>query len=111
MVGDGYTMGVTAKITEYMLRASERWFRVDHPILSNSGLSHASKDFRLSQGLQVSVKTEAAVLKSMLECRDELAAKDSAEHLDRKKERIGWLDPMRAIGRKSTGRTTQCTCG
>jgi len=26
--------GVTAKITEYMLRASERWFRVDHPILS-----------------------------------------------------------------------------
>src|SRR5882762_400293 len=104
MVGDGYTMGVTAKITEYMLRASERWFRVDHPILSKWWSQPRSKDFRLSQGLQVSVKTEAAVLKSMLECRDELAAKDSAEHLDRKKERIGWLDPMRAIGRKSTGR-------
>jgi hypothetical protein len=38
------------------------------------------------------------------ECRDELAAKDSAEHFDRKKERIDWLDPTRAIGRKSTGR-------
>ena len=50
------------------------------------------------------MKTEAAVLKSVLECRDELAAKDSAEHFDRKKERIGWLDPTRAIGRKSTGR-------
>src|SRR5258708_13175849 len=43
-------------------------------------------------------------MKSVLECCDELAAKDSAEHLDRKKERIGWLDPTRAIGRKSTGR-------
>jgi len=26
--------GCNGKITEYMLRASERWFRVDHPILS-----------------------------------------------------------------------------
>ena len=34
MVGDGHAMGVTAQITEHMLRASERWFRVDHPILS-----------------------------------------------------------------------------
>jgi hypothetical protein len=34
------------------------------------------------------VKTEPAVLKSALECRDELAAKDSAEHLDRKKESV-----------------------
>jgi hypothetical protein len=54
--------------------------------------------------LQVSVKTDLAVLKSALECRDELAAKDSAEHLDRKKERVAWLDPTRAIGRRSTGR-------
>src|SRR6266478_4735942 len=34
----------------------------------------------------------------------ELAAKDSAEHLDGKKEVVAWLDPTRAIGRKSTGR-------
>jgi hypothetical protein len=34
VIGDGYTMGVTTQITEHMLRASERWFRVDHPILS-----------------------------------------------------------------------------
>ena len=34
VIGDGYTMGVTAQITEHMLRASERWFHLDHPILS-----------------------------------------------------------------------------
>jgi len=50
------------------------------------------------------VKTEPAVLKSSLECCDELAAKDSAEHLDRKKESVARLDPTRAIGRKPTGR-------
>ena len=50
------------------------------------------------------MKTDFAVLKRALECRDELAAKDSAEHLDRKKERVAWLDPTRAIGRKPTGR-------
>jgi hypothetical protein len=34
VVGDGYAMGVTAQIAEYMLRPSERWFRVDYPVLS-----------------------------------------------------------------------------
>ncbi len=67
-------------------------------------LQPGSKGFRLSEVLQVSVKTDLAVLKRALECRDELAAKDSAEHLDRKEERVAWLDPTRAIGRKSTGR-------
>ena len=54
--------------------------------------------------LQVSVEAELAVMKGALECCDDLAAKDSAEHLDRKKESVSWLDPTRAIGRKSTGR-------
>jgi hypothetical protein len=34
MVGDGHAMGVTAQITGHMLWASERTFRVDHPVLS-----------------------------------------------------------------------------
>jgi len=50
------------------------------------------------------MKVELAVMKGALEGRDELAAKDATEHLDRKKESIAWLDPTRAIGRKSTGR-------
>ena len=34
VVGDGYAMDVTAQIAEYMLRPSERWFRVDHPVVA-----------------------------------------------------------------------------
>jgi hypothetical protein len=32
--GDSYAMGVAAQITEHMLWASERTFRVDHSVLS-----------------------------------------------------------------------------
>jgi hypothetical protein len=34
MVGDGHAMGVPPEITKHMLWASERTFRVNHPILS-----------------------------------------------------------------------------
>ncbi len=51
MVGNGYAMGVTAQITEYMLWASERAFRVDHPVLSEQGSQPGSKCFRLSEEL------------------------------------------------------------
>src|SRR6266446_9270134 len=50
------------------------------------------------------MKVELAIMKGALERFVELSAKDSAEHFDRKKESVAWLDPTRAIGRKSTGR-------
>jgi hypothetical protein len=34
MVGDGHTVSVAAQILENILGATERWFRVDHPVLS-----------------------------------------------------------------------------
>src|SRR5258708_36198804 len=50
------------------------------------------------------MKAEPAILKGALECRDQLAAKNAAEHLDGKKEGVAWFDPARVIGRESTGR-------
>src|ERR1700722_4954429 len=97
-------MGVTTQIAEYMLRPSERWFRVDHPVFSEQWSQPGSKGFRLSEELRVSMKVEPVVLKRAPECRDELAAEDATENFDRKKERVAWLDPTRAIDRKSTGR-------
>src|SRR6266446_2666015 len=34
MIGDRYAMGVAAQILEHILRATEGWLRVDHPLLS-----------------------------------------------------------------------------
>ena len=50
------------------------------------------------------MKAELAVLEGALECRDELAAKNAAEHLDGKKEGVACLDPTQVIGREPTGR-------
>src|SRR6267154_6200026 len=50
------------------------------------------------------MKVELAIMKGALERFVELAAKDSAEHFDRKKESVAWLDPAGAIGRESTCR-------
>ena len=96
-------MGVTAQITEHMLWASERTFRVDHPVLSEQWSEPRSKGFRLSEELQVSMKVELAGMKGTLERFVELAAKDATEHLNGKKEIVAWFDPTRVIGRQSTG--------
>ena len=45
------------------------------------------------------MEAEPTVMESALQCGDELAAKDAAEHLDGKKEVVAWLDPTRPIGR------------
>src|SRR5260370_20602157 len=34
MIRDGYAMGVSTQILEHILRATEGWFRVHHPVLS-----------------------------------------------------------------------------
>src|SRR6266478_7838221 len=104
MVGDGHAMGVTAQITEHMLWASERTFRVDHPVLSEQWSQPRGKGFRLSEELQVSMKVELAVMKGTLDRFVEFAAKDSAEHLDGEKEIVAWFDPVRVIGRQPTSR-------
>src|SRR5208283_5438013 len=97
-------MGVTAQITEHMLWASERTFCVDHPVLSEHWSEPRRKGFRLREELQVSMKGELAVMKGTLERFVEFAAKDSAEHLDGKKEIVAWFDPVGVIGRQPTGR-------
>src|SRR5437660_960964 len=99
VVGNGHAMSVTAQITEHIFWASERTFCVDHPVLSEHWSEPGRKGSRLSEELQVSMKVELAVPKGTLERFVELAAKDSAKHVDGKKEIVAWLDPARAIGR------------
>jgi len=99
MVGDGHVMGVTAQIAEHILWPSERTLCIDHPVLSEHWSEPRRKGSGLSEELQVYMKVELALPKGAFECVVELAAEDSAKHLDGKKEIVAWLDPARAIGR------------
>ena len=103
VIGDGHAMGVTAQITEHILGSTERWFRVDHPVLSKQWPEPCGKGFRLSEEFQVSMKVELAILEGAFECLVEFAAKDATQHFDGKKEVVAGSDPARAIGGQPTG--------
>src|SRR5215467_11418864 len=76
VVGDGHAMGVAAQIVHDVLGATEGRFQIDHPILSIEGPQPSGEDLGLRQQLQVSVEVQLAILKSLLERIDELAAKE-----------------------------------
>ena len=103
MIGDGYAMGVAAQILEHILRATEGWFRVHHPVLSEQRPKPSGEGLGLSQRCEVSPEAELTVPEGLPEGRHELATKDTAEHLDGKKERVVGLDPERVVERQPTG--------
>ena len=85
MVGDGHPMGVAAEITENMLGATEGRFAIDHPVLSVEWPQPGSEDLGLRKKLQVSLEVELAIVESLLESVDELAAKNFTQHFLGKK--------------------------
>jgi hypothetical protein len=104
MVGDGHAMSVTAEILEHVLWATERWFCIDHPILSEQWSQPGSESLRQSERCQIPREAELAVPEGALETSNELAAKNATEHPDGKKEPVGRCNPQGVIGRQSTGR-------
>jgi hypothetical protein len=96
-------MGVAAQILEYILRATEGWLGVDHPILSKKWPQPGSEDFGLSEECQIPRKAELTVLEGGLETVDELAAKNPAKHRDGEKEARARWNPAGVIERQPTG--------
>ena len=88
MVGDGYAMGVAAQILEHILRATEGWFRVHHPVLSEQRPKPSGEGLGLGETGQVSMEVELAFLKGLPESSNKLAAENTTEHVDGKKEPI-----------------------
>ena len=86
MIGDGHAMGVAAQIVEHMFWAAERLFAVHHPVFSEQGSQPRGEDLWLSERLQTSVEIQPAILEGAFEGRNKLAAKDTPEHFDGKKE-------------------------
>jgi len=49
MVGDGYAMGVSAEILEYVVGTAEGWFGVDDPVFSEQWSKPGSEDLGLRE--------------------------------------------------------------
>ncbi len=88
MVGDSHAVGIAAQILEHILWATERWFGIDHPVVSEEWPWPGGEGLGLSEEGQVSVEAELAVLEGLLETGDELATEDATEHVDGEKELI-----------------------
>ena len=86
MVGNGHPMSVAVQVLQHVLGATEGWFGVDHPVLSEQWSQPGSEDLGLSEEGQMARKVKLAVLGGGLETGDELAAKNATEDLDGKKE-------------------------
>ena len=88
MVGDGHAMGVPAQILEYVFWASKGSFGINHPVVPEQRPEPGGKSLWLSKQLQFSMEIQLAILESTPEGCNELAAKNTPEHLNGKKERV-----------------------
>ena len=77
MVGDGHTVSVAAQIVQHIFGATEGTFQVDHPFLSKQRPQPGGKDLGSSEEFQISLEAKLAIMKSLLERIDKLAAKGS----------------------------------
>jgi len=85
MVGDGHTMSVAAQILQHIFGTTKGTFQVHHPVLSVEWPQPGSEDLGLRKKLQVSLEVELAIVESLFESVDELAAKNFTQHFLGKK--------------------------
>jgi len=85
VVGDGHAMGVAAQVLQHIFGTTKGTFQVDHPVLSVEWSQPGSEDPGLRKKLQVSLEVELAIVKSLFESVDELAAKNFTQHFLGKK--------------------------
>jgi hypothetical protein len=89
LVGDGGPMGITAEVSEDLLRAGKGRFTVDDPILSGC-LAESIREL----GARAVHRT---VLKPALELLEEFGPKDPGQYPDRKQKPGLGRDPSRPI--------------
>ena len=89
MIGDSHTMGVASQVLEDVIRAAERLFGVDHPILPKESAQERGEGFLLRQRLALSIEAKLMLAESAAQAGNELTAKDPAEYSHRQEEAGG----------------------
>src|SRR5450759_4603984 len=77
---------VIAEIAQHMFRPPERPLGIDDPVVAEQYPQPGSEGAGLGKRQEVAVELERTCMEGVPESGDELAAEDTAEHLDRKKE-------------------------
>src|SRR5271165_4639270 len=86
-----------------MLWPPEGRLAVDHPVMPEQLAEPGGKDLGLSELIQIAIEAELSFAAGALQGSHELTAKNPAQYLDGKKERVAGMDPVGVIQRESTG--------
>ena len=105
MVGNSHPLGVAAEIPKHLPWPAESRLGIDHPILSMEAAQKFAERFLIGQRGGRSGATQLLTTVETLEAGDELAAEDSAEHLQgEKKPVVARMHPAAVIGPEATRR-------
>ena len=88
MVGDGNAVGVVAEIAQHVFRPTEGRLGIDHPVLAEQHSEPGREGPRIGERSELAVELNRGIAECSLERGDELAAEDTAEHLDGQEERL-----------------------
>jgi hypothetical protein len=85
-IGDGHSVSVVSQILNHVLRSGKRLLGIDDPLLLFQKPGEAIEGLSLLERRECAAKPKLAFPESPSEQGEELATKQSAEHLYRKKE-------------------------
>ncbi len=100
-VGDANAVGVGAEIAQGVFRSSEGRLGVDDPVVAEEASEPGSEAARLGERCEMAVELELAFAERGLETGNDLAAEDTAEHLDGQEESSARGGPARMVRRES----------
>src|SRR5271165_2997201 len=86
-----------------MLGTTEGRFAIDHPVVPEQLTEPGGEHLGLSELIQIAIEAELPFAAGALQGCHELTAKNPAQYLDGKKERVAGVDPSGVIQRESTG--------
>jgi|SRR4029079_11310206 hypothetical protein len=97
MVGDGDAVRVASQILKDVLRPSEWPFGVDDPVMAIQRAEESLESFLFGQRFQIAGEAKLSEAKRAFQPGDELAPKNTAQHLHRQEEWITRMNPARMI--------------
>ncbi len=104
VVRDRDAMGVTGEVVEDMFRSAEGSLRVDHPVDMVQRSDEGAEVFRVIEAFQIAEEPQLSPPEGSPQHREQLPAKDPAEHAHRQEEPVTRRNPAGVIRRQTPRR-------
>ena len=111
MVGDGDAMRIASQIMQHMFGAAEGRLGINDPVLPVERAQEGGEALLVVKWHALTEEAQLISGKEAPQSGDELAAEDTAEHLDREQEGVTGRDPARVVWPRVHRREPRSGCG